>query len=212
VVADWPCDVEEITLVGHSMGGLVARSACRIGELDGHDWTDSVRHVFCLGTPHLGAPLERATSVAGWALARVPESRPFADIFFNGRSAGIKDLRYGNCVEEDWKDHDPDEFLRDRCTEVPFLESATYYFVGATLSKRPDGLGGLIGDLLVSYSSASGNGRRRIPFEVEHGRHVSGLHHMQLLRHPSVYAIIRDWLDRAEPAQQGEIAPLLASS
>jgi pimeloyl-ACP methyl ester carboxylesterase len=212
VVAHWPCDVEEIALVGHSMGGLVARSACRYGEQGGSGWTDLVRHVFCLGTPHLGAPMERAASVAGWALSRIPESRPFADLFFNGRSAGIKDLRYGNCVEEDWAGYDPDEFLRDRCTEVPFLDSATYYFVGATVSRRPDGLGGLIGDLLVSYPSASGNGRRRIPFEVEHGRHVGGLHHMQLLRHPSVYAVIREWLDAAErPIAQGEAAILAAT-
>src|SRR3954452_9999319 len=52
VVRDWPVPVDEIALVGHSMGGLVPRSACNCGGA----WTRSVRHVFCLGTPHLGAP------------------------------------------------------------------------------------------------------------------------------------------------------------
>jgi pimeloyl-ACP methyl ester carboxylesterase len=197
VVADWPVDVEEIALVGHSMGGLVARSACHYGEQEGHAWTEPLRHIFCLGTPHLGAPLERAANVAGWALARLPESRPFADLFFNRRSVGIKDMRFGNCVEEDWCDCDPDEFLRDRCREVPFLPGATYYFVVATLTKRPGGLGHLVGDLLVQYPSASGNGRRRrIPFELENGHHLGGAHHMRLLNHPDVYAQIRKWIER----------------
>ncbi len=198
IASEWPTEVEEIALIGHSMGGLVARSACHYAEGEGHTWTESLRHVFCLGTPHLGAPLERAAHAAGWTLSRLPESRPFGDLFLNRRSAGIKDLRYGSCVEEDWRDCDPDEFLRHRCQEVPFLPTATYYFIGATLTRRPDGLGGLIGDLLVHYPSASGQGRnRRIPFEVDHGRHLGGAHHLQLLNDPEVYAQIRDWLATA---------------
>src|SRR5207248_3248137 len=42
----WPVPVEEIVLVGHSMGGLVCRSAAHLGE--GARWTDQLRHVFCL--------------------------------------------------------------------------------------------------------------------------------------------------------------------
>jgi pimeloyl-ACP methyl ester carboxylesterase len=197
VVANWPVEVEEMAVIGHSMGGLVARSACHYGEQEQHVWTERLRHVFCLGTPHLGAPLERAANAADWTLSRLPESRPFAELFLKRRSAGIKDMRFGNCVEEDWCDCDPDEFLRDRCHEVPFLPTATYYFLGATLSRGPDGIGGLIGDLLVQYPSASGNGRRRIPFELEHGRHIGRAHHMRLLNHPEVYAQIRDWIGGA---------------
>jgi pimeloyl-ACP methyl ester carboxylesterase len=196
VVEQWPAEVTEIALVGHSMGGLVSRSACHYGELEGSSWTKTLRHVFCLGTPHLGAPLEKAANVAGWPLSRLPETRAFADLFLNGRSAGIKDLRFGSCIEEEWSDQDPDEFLRDRCREVPFLKSATYYFIGATVSGRRDGVGAsLLGDLLVRYPSASGNGRRRrIPFEIDNGRHLGGINHLQLLNHPSVYAQISDWL------------------
>jgi pimeloyl-ACP methyl ester carboxylesterase len=198
--ANWPVQVEEIAMVGHSMGGLVARSACHYGEQAGHAWTADLTHVFCLGAPHLGAPLEKAAHVAGWTLARLPESRPFADLFLNRRSVGIKDLRHGSLVEEDWSELDPDEFLRSRCREVAFLPTATYCFVGATLTNSPKGIGGLIGDLLVHYPSASGRGpNRRIPFEVENGRHLGGAHHLQLLNHPSVYAQIRDWLKRGRP-------------
>jgi pimeloyl-ACP methyl ester carboxylesterase len=196
VVEGWPVPIAEIALVGHSMGGLVARSACHYGHAADARWTRSVRHVFCLGSPHLGAPLEKAANVAAYALARLPETRPLARVV-NGRSVGIKDLRFGSCVEEDWCDCDPDEFLNDRCREVPFLECATYYFVGATLASRPDGVpGSLVGDLLVRFPSASGSGRqRRIPFDIDHGRHLGGVNHFQLINHPAVYEQLRAWIE-----------------
>ena len=114
------------------------------------------------------------------------------------RSVGIKDLRFGSCVEEDWCDCDPDEYLRDRCQEVPFLPDANYYFIGATLSAGP--LGSLLGDLLVRMPSASGRGRgkgRRIPFEVDNGHELAGLTHFDLLNHPAVYEQLRAWVVRS---------------
>jgi pimeloyl-ACP methyl ester carboxylesterase len=198
VVEGWPVPVEEIALVGHSMGGLVARSACHCGEEEGRRWTGHVRHVFTLGSPHLGSDLEKGVSVLGWALGRVPETRPLARLV-NRRSVGIKDLRYGAIAELDWKGHDPDEFLRDRCHEIPFLAGAAYYFIGVTLSPGP--VGRVLGDLLVRLPSASGRGRdgcRSIPFEVDNGRHLEGLTHFDLLNHPAVYDQMRDWLTRAE--------------
>lgn len=193
LTGEWPLPVEEIALIGHSMGGLVCRSAAH----QGGGWTAQLRHVFCLGTPHLGAPLEKAANAAGWALSRLPETRAFAKLV-NGRSVGIKDLRFGSCSEADWCDCDPDEFLRDRCQDVPFLETATYYFVGATLSRGENGvLGRAVGDLLVRYPSASGRGRRRrIPFEIDNGSHLGGATHFHLLNHPAVYEQLRTWLER----------------
>jgi pimeloyl-ACP methyl ester carboxylesterase len=185
--------IDEIVLVGHSMGGLVARSACHYGAAEGHAWAAAVRHVFCLGSPHLGAPLEKGANALGWALARLPETRAVARIV-NGRSVGIKDLRYGACLEEDWCDCDADELLTDRCHDVPFLPHATFYFVAATL----DGVSGeLLGDLLVRYPSAAGAGRKRhVPFALEDGHHVRGLTHFELLNHPAVYEQMRAWLQR----------------
>ena len=195
LLAVWPTAVERIALVGHSMGGLVSRSACRYAELERREFARRITHVVSLGTPHLGAPLEKAANVAGWPLARFPETRPFADLFLNGRSAGIKDLRFGSCLEEEWRDCDPDEFLRDRCREFPFLEGVAYCFVAATLSASSTGAGGLVGDLLVTYRSASGQGRRRrIPFAPEHGDHLAGIDHLRLLNHPAVYERLRGWL------------------
>lgn len=194
LVDGWPVSVEEIALVGHSMGGLLARSACHYAQCGSRRWVARVRHVFCLGTPHLGADAEKGLNVLGHALGVLPESRALARVV-NARSVGIKDLRYGSCVEEDWFDWDPDEFLRDRCTEVPFLPDAGYYFVGASLREGP--LGELIGDLLVRLPSASGRGHRRgrrIPFDAGNGYELSGVNHFELLNHPAVYEQIQIWL------------------
>jgi pimeloyl-ACP methyl ester carboxylesterase len=189
--AAWPVEIEELALVGHSMGGLVARGAANLAAIEGREWIDPLRHVVCLGTPHLGADLEKAANVAGWTLGRLPETRPFARVV-NGRSVGIKDLRYGSCAEADWSDCDADELLTDRCQDVPFVDHATYYFVAATLDAP---LGRVVGDLLVRLPSASGKGKHRtIPFEADRGRHLSGLTHFDLLNHPDVYAHLRDWL------------------
>ena len=60
----------------------------------------------------------------------------------------------------------------------------------------------MLGDLLVRMSSASGRSRgRRIPFEVENGRELTGLTHFDLLNHPAVFEQLRGWLaDRPMPA------------
>jgi pimeloyl-ACP methyl ester carboxylesterase len=195
LVRQWPVPVDEVVLVGHSMGGLVLRSACHQGEQQGRAWVDAVRHVVCLGTPHLGAPLERGVNALSWVLNRLPETRGVAGIL-NRRSVGIKDLRYGSLLEEDWRGVDLDEFLTDRCNEVPFLGHASYYFVGVTITRdHRHPIGAMAGDLLVQFSSASGRGRRRrIPFDIDKGHHIGELHHLELLTHPEVYAQLERWL------------------
>jgi pimeloyl-ACP methyl ester carboxylesterase len=201
LVGGWPVPVEEVTLVGHSMGGLVMRSACHYATTGPHPWVPLVRHVVCLGSPHLGAPLAKGVDAAAWLLGRFPETRPVARLL-DLRSVGVKDLGFGALVEEDWRDADPDELLRDRCTEVPFLSHAAYYFIGATVTLgRDNPLAVAVGDLFVRFPSASGRGRlRQVPFTPDHGRHLGGLHHFDLLNHPDVYEQVRRWL--AGPARQ----------
>jgi len=194
----WPVPVHELSLVGHSMGGLVARSACHDGDRAGSAWVPAVRAVVALGTPHLGAPLEKGVHLADWLLSRLPETAPLSRSL-RGRSVGVKDLRFGAVVEEDWSGHDPDELLHDRCTDVPFLGHATYCFVASSMTRDPrHPAGRLLGDGLVRYPSASGAGRtRRVPFDVANGAHVGGVGHLMLLNHPDVYRRLRAWLTAA---------------
>jgi pimeloyl-ACP methyl ester carboxylesterase len=195
LVSAWPNDAEQITLVGHSMGGLVARSACCHAAEEGADWAGLVTHSVSLGSPHMGAPLEQAVHVLSAGLAALPETRPIAN-FLRRRSGGIRDLRQGSLVDEDWRDSDPDALRGAACAEVPLLEGATHCFVSAAIT-RSEGhpLGRLLGDTLVLVPSASGRSRtRRIPFEDEYGMHLGAATHFTLLNHPAVYERLRDWL------------------
>jgi pimeloyl-ACP methyl ester carboxylesterase len=204
LLPEWPADVDQIALVGHSMGGLVARSACHYANERGDRWVRLVRHVVSLGSPHMGAPLAQAVHWASTGLDLVPETRPFAT-FLRRRSAGIRDLRQGSLVDEDWRDRDPDALRAEACREVPLLPGATHCFAAATVSRRADHpLGRLLGDFLVLEPSASGRSRtRRIPLRAEHAMHVGGAHHLALLNHPAVYERLRDWLAAPPPAAAG---------
>jgi pimeloyl-ACP methyl ester carboxylesterase len=195
LVAAWPVEVEQIALIGHSMGGLVARSACHRAALRRAAWVQRVRHVVSLGTPHMGAPLEQSVHHLSAALSVVPETRPFG-AFLRRRSGGIRDLRQGSLVDSDWRDRDPDALRARACEEVPLLEGAMHCFVSATITRDPrHPVGRLLGDTLVLTPSASGRSRtRRLGLREQDGLHVGGANHFALLRHPRVYAQLRTWL------------------
>jgi pimeloyl-ACP methyl ester carboxylesterase len=174
LVDDWPVEVSEIALIGHSMGGLVARCACHHGV--DQPWVELVRHVFMLGTPHRGAPLAKAARNASARLEVLPETRALASML-NLRSLGIQDL----CAD----------------CEFPYLPGANQYFVSATVSREIGAPAGrLIGDLLVLPPSAwdqAGRGQR-LTFPLDHYRHVGSANHFDLLNHPAIYEQISRWL------------------
>jgi pimeloyl-ACP methyl ester carboxylesterase len=182
LVAGWPVPVERIVLIGHSMGGLVARSACHAGG----DWTGRVTHIVSLGSPHTGAPLVSAVHYAAAALGAVPETRPFSR-FLRRRSAGIRDMRRGSLVDEDWQGRDPDALRAAACREVPLLDGASHCFVAATVTRGArHPVARLIGDWLVLEASAS--------HRAQEALHVGGAHHLALLNHPAVYQRLGAWL------------------
>ncbi|HUH81565.1 MAG TPA: alpha/beta fold hydrolase [Solirubrobacteraceae bacterium] len=198
LVEAWPIEVQQIALVGHSMGGLVARSAAHQADEQDRMWVRHVRHLVSLGTPHMGAPLEQGAHRAAVALDKLPETRMLGS-FLKKRSAGIRDLRHGSLVDEDWRGRDPEALRAVACKEVPLLPWATHCFVSATITRDPrHPLGRLLGDILVLKPSASGQSKtRRIPFRDEHGHHIGGTHHLALLNHPEVYGRLHAWLTAA---------------
>jgi pimeloyl-ACP methyl ester carboxylesterase len=192
--------VQDVVLVGHSMGGLVARSALHqagSGTPDARPWTAFVRDTVTLGTPHLGAPLERGVHRLTHLLTRLPETRPLAALLAL-RSVGIKDLGRGTLVEEDWTGRDLDAPGRAAHTHVPLADGARHFVVLATLARNPSGpAAAVLGDLLVMPRSAVGDtgGDDRLAFPPDAVARLGGLHHLDLLNHPRVYAQIRRWLE-----------------
>jgi pimeloyl-ACP methyl ester carboxylesterase len=203
LVSAWPVEVEQIALVGHSMGALVARSGCFSASKSHAPWVQKVRHVVCLGAPHFGAPLEQVVHYGSAILNAVPETRPFARLL-RRRSGGIRDLFGGSLVDEDWRGRHVDELSRVACQEVPLLDGAMHCFVSAAITRNPDHpVGRLIGDGLVLVPSASGRNRsRRIGFTDENAAHLSGANHFTLLNHDKVYESILGWL-QSRPEEIG---------
>ncbi|HET9781428.1 MAG TPA: alpha/beta fold hydrolase, partial [Candidatus Dormibacteraeota bacterium] len=205
IVDRWPVQVADIVLVGHSMGGLVARSACHTGWAAGRRWPSLTRHLVALGTPHTGVPLEKFVHTLAWLLRAVPESRPLANIL-DLRSAGIRDLRFGYVVEDDWRLEDPQKLLHDRRSDVPRLPGCAYTFITASVARdRRNPLSWLGGDLLVRTESASG--RRRdgsIAVSADSVIHLGAMTHFDLLDHPLVYEQIHHALSsRSAKALKG---------
>ena len=196
--AAYPVPIEEVALVGHSMGGLVARSAAHYASEHDEPWLRHLRHVMCIGSPHLGAPLEKAVHLLAHALEQIqsPGAQVPAELL-RMRSVGIKDLRHGYIRDEEWAHRDPDAVFADsrydRQALAPLLDGVGYYSIAATITRDASHPAGrLLGDLLVRVPSASGQApepTRRIPFQS--GVVFTGMTHMHLANHPSVYEALR---------------------
>lgn len=193
LVEQWPVEVEEISIIGHSMGGLVARSAHQYGTQDGHGWIRHLRKIVFLGTPHHGAPLEQLGNWVDTALEISSYSAPFARLG-KVRSAGITDMRYGNVMEQDWKGRD--RFAAGTDARIPpaLPRDVQCYAMAATRQSREMRGPDLLGDGLVTVDSALGqhaNPAMRLRFDASHQWIGYGMNHWDLLSDASVYEQIR---------------------
>jgi pimeloyl-ACP methyl ester carboxylesterase len=198
----WPQPVERVALLGHSMGGLLARSAVHYATQAGQRWPARLSDMVCLGTPHHGAPLERAGNWVDILLGATPYAAPFARLG-KVRSAGITDLRHGNLLDEDWVGRDRFARGADRRQPVPLPAGVRCCAVAASIGQQDGDLKDrLLGDGLVPLDSALGrhrDPRRCLAFAEERQWVGYGLNHLDLLSHAEVYAQLRRWLDPASP-------------
>jgi pimeloyl-ACP methyl ester carboxylesterase len=197
LLAQWPVPVKELVIVGHSMGGLVARSAYYYGSADGQKWVKRLSKLVCLGSPHHGAPLERGGNwfhvITGLSSYTAPFSR-----LGKIRSAGITDLRHGSLLDEDWNGKDRFEHGSALPQTVALPAKVACYAVAATISKASAEEGGrLAGDGLVPVASALGqhsHKKRQLDFAPERQAKVYRTNHMDLLNSPEVAQLLLDWL------------------
>jgi hypothetical protein len=197
LVAHWPVPVQDLTVVVHSMGGLVIRSACHCAKQDALRWPSRLKNIVFLGTPHHGAPLERAGNRVDVILGSTPWTAPFARLG-HLRSAGITDLRYGHVVDEDWQGHNRFHRKPDTRQVVPLPEGVACYAVAATLAARRSLVADrLLGDGLVPLASALGHHddpRRTLGFPKASQWIAYRTTHLGLLSSPEVSRRIIQWL------------------
>ena len=196
LLGQWPRPVERFAIVAHSMGGLLARSALHYGRAAGHHWPDRLDDLAFLGTPHHGAPLERAGQVVHQLLEATPYAGAFGRLA-SMRSAGITDLRHGNVVDEDWLAGDRFASATDRRQSVPLPAGPRCFAVAGTLAREGELKDKLLGDGLVPAASALGKHRlakRTLKFAPTQQRVFEQTGHMQLLSSREVFEQLRDWL------------------
>lgn len=197
LVANWPVPVEELVLVGHSMGGLVARSAMHFGSESEHDWVSLLTKIAFLGTPHHGAPLERGGLWIQQVLGSLPFAAPLAALP-RLRSAGITDLRHGNVLDEDWQGQDRFESAKDSRRVLALPESVKAIAVAATTRRQVGRVRHrLVGDGLVPIPSALGlhdDPTRQLLRDPKAMSVVPGIHHMELLGNKAVLELLKSWM------------------
>ena len=197
VLAAWPVPVTDLVLLGHSMGGLVLRSACHQAALAEAPWLAHLRAQVFLGTPHHGAPLERGGHLLDRLLGVSPYAAPFARLG-KARSAGITDLRFGNLQAADWQGRHRHDQRRDDRRPAPLPEGVTTCLVAATTAVQASGLrNATLGDGLVLLPSALGRHRRptmKLKVPASRQRVLTQANHWDLLDHPQVADWLRAWL------------------
>ena len=197
LVAAWPVEIEDFVVIGHSLGGLVARSACRYAEEAGHAWRKKLDKLVFLGAPHHGAPLERIGNWVDVILGKTPYAAAFGKLG-KIRSAGVTDLRYGNLLDEDWEGRD--RFAREPDTRrpVPLPKGVACYAIAATTAASPGALKDrLIGDGLVPVASALGRHEdpaMDLKFAPDRQWIACETGHLDLLSRRDVYERIAGWV------------------
>jgi triacylglycerol lipase len=197
LAAGYPRPLEEIVPIGFSMGGLVVRSACHVASLEASPWLSHVRRAIYVGTPHLGAPLERV----GRSVARVlraiedPYTRLVGEIA-DLRSDGMKDLGDADLRHEDRSARAGRVRLRDPRHPVPLLPGIQHFLVAGSLTETvPGALAAFFGDALVPLESATAGlvDPTSDVLPPDHVKILRGRSHMMLPCDPEVYEVIRGW-------------------
>ncbi len=194
LVAEWPVPIDELVILGHSMGGLVARSACHYAEAAAHRWRPRLDKLVCLGSPHHGAPLERG---GNWIELLLGVSRYSAPLARLGkiRSAGVTDMRFGLVLDEHWEGRERFAHPGDPRRKLKLPDGVECYAIAATTA--PEARSKLPGDGLVSVDSALGRHRKpelTLAFPEAHQWIGFGMGHFELLNRAEVYATLRRWL------------------
>jgi pimeloyl-ACP methyl ester carboxylesterase len=196
-----PTPIDQILLVGFSMGGLVVRSACHAAMVEHHRWLKLVRRAIYIGTPHRGAPAERAGRMVAKLLRSLPDpySRLIGEIG-DLRSEGIKDLGNARLRHQDSSQGDEPVGLCDPRHPVPLLPGIEHHLIAGSMFKDR-WTSALFGDAIVPVSSATGGQGSSCEgglLSRDNVKILSGVAHVGLAHHPAVYEQIRAWCQETQ--------------
>jgi pimeloyl-ACP methyl ester carboxylesterase len=150
--------INHLVLIGHSMGALVVRSAGHHGAQHGHRWIHKLGTVVLVGIPNHGAYVEQLANLTSFVLNRVPNiTAGIIGQAIDLRSDGIKDLRFGLMVDDDWRGRAYDDRLFVTRAVVEPLPGVSYHVLVGTLhSEGTSPVAAHLGDGMVGRRSAMG--------------------------------------------------------
>ena len=180
---------QPIWMIGHSMGGLLIRSASHYAEMHNHPWLTRLSHAAYLGTPHLGAPWEIAGNKLNNLLNITPYTRPLMRLG-NIRSQGIKDLRFAKVTTEE--------------TLPPLAKNVSHLLLATAWSEAHTD--NWIGDGIVPVSSALAQDQRGEMLNAPQLKRVllNDINHLAILDDAQIYQELRNWLKITKVIQVSE--------
>lgn len=190
----YPIQIDELVLMGFSMGGLLSRSAQKIANDTDLAWLEKLTNCYYIGTPHEGSPLEKFGHIASSIVKSVPLNyvNQWAD-WIDLRSQGIKDLKDGllnlNNTSSSPESSEPDPYKQSvKCGS--FVVHAQHHFISGGVSENKHGVTNkLVGDTLVRHSSAH---PISAPDNAKNA-HFEGVTHVPLAHSDKVYQQIKQW-------------------
>ncbi len=211
LIAAWPVPVEQLVIVGYSMGGLISRSACEDARRTGKTWIGHLRDLVFIGTPHDGSPLERTGNRLDAILGSSPYTVALSRLG-KVRSAGITDLRHASLDDMDWQDHDRFHNLQTRGEALPLPEGVRCYAIAGSLGKKSGALSErLAGDGLVPPHSALGmsrNPKRQLGLPESRRTIFYKTNHLDLLASKDVYSRLVSWFEEASSEDESRSVEL----
>jgi len=192
----WPVELEQVDLIGHSMGALVCRSAAYHADRAELEWVGKLRRMFLLAVPRKGQPLEQFTGVAAVTPTDVPTLwRRIVAWCLRQQSAGVLDLLHGSYGEPEGSgEGGVDE---PAAHELPLLPNVEHYVVAASMAQNVQHPLGRIFAEALNAPWAPKDGRLAAWVQSLAGRRArvfTGMSHLSLVNHPEVYRQLLDWM------------------
>lgn len=178
LVRNYPVAIDDIVVIGHSMGGLVSKHAVHRAQVDRAPWLEKLKRVICVGSPHEGSALERFAEATERVFGVIPTAATsVAAELLKTRSRGIRDLYHGRSSQDDM---------------VPLADHVDYHYIGATLTADTEHfVSQFVGDILVAPHSSMESKREahRVTRDI-----LGGIDHVSLANHPLTWGVIQSYL------------------
>ncbi len=174
--------IKQLVLIGHSMGGLLIRSAGYYADIQRQNWLERLKTIFLIGVPNKGSYLAQIGFFVGHIFRKIDISHDdYIAKFMDVRSNGIKDLSFAYLTDDDWLNKNSGDLENYTVSKVRPISGVKYYLIGGILGKKNNILSSYFGDGLVGSTSALTNELNTINLKNIESKIFEKENHLSLL-------------------------------